>query len=128
MNIQEINHRSGLVVDAAIRVHSKLGPGLLEGAYEACLMHELGRRRLGVRCQVPLPVIYEGVQIELGYRLDLIVEEVILVELKAVARIVPLHEAQLMSYLKLSGFRVGLLINFNVIHLKDGIRRIVNDL
>jgi GxxExxY protein len=128
MNIQEINHRSGLVVDAAIRVHSKLGPGLLEGAYEACLMHELGRRHLGVRCQVPLPVIYEGVQIELGYRLDLIVEEVILVELKAVARIVPLHEAQLMSYLKLSGFRVGLLINFNVIHLKDGIRRIVNDL
>jgi GxxExxY protein len=128
MNIDDINHRSGMVVDAAIRVHSKLGPGLLESAYEACLMHELGRRHLRVRCQVPLPVTYEGVQIELGYRLDLVVEDVILVELKAVTRIVPLHEAQLMSYLKLGGFPVGLLINFNVIHLKDGIRRIVNDL
>jgi GxxExxY protein len=128
MNIDDINRRSGLVVDAAIRVHSKLGPGLLESAYEACLMHELGRRQLRARCQIPLPIVYEGVRIELGYRMDLVVEDVVLVELKAIARILPLHEAQLLSYLKLSGYRVGLLINFNVIHLKDGIRRIVNEL
>jgi GxxExxY protein len=128
MNIEDINHRSGLVVDAAIRVHSKLGPGLLESAYEACLLHELGQRRLRVLSQVPLPIIYDGVRIEVGYRIDLIVEDVVLIELKAIARILPIHEAQLLSYLKLSGFPVGLLLNFHVIHLKDGITRIVNEL
>jgi GxxExxY protein len=128
MNIEDINHRSGLVVDAAIRVHSKLGPGLLESAYEACLLHELGKRRLRVLSQVPLPIVYDDVRIEVGYRIDLIVEDVVLIELKAIARMLPIHEAQLLSYLRLSGFPVGLLINFHVIHLKDGITRIVNDL
>ena len=126
MNSAEINLRSGEVVDAAMQVHSALGPGLLEGAYEACLAHELSLRGLHVATQLPLPITYKGVKIELGYRADLLVDNAVLVELKAVRKLVPLHEAQLLSYLKLSGHRVGLLINFHVVHLKDGIKRLVN--
>ena len=126
MNASEINHRSGQVVDAAMRVHSALGPGLLEGAYEACLAHELRRRGLRVLVQVPLPVVYDGLRIELGYRADLLVDDAVVVELKAVAKLLPLHEAQLLSYLRLSGHRVGLLINFHVTHLQDGLKRMVN--
>jgi GxxExxY protein len=126
MNSAEINLRSGEVVDAAMQVHSTLGPGLLEGAYEACLAHELRLRGFHVATQLPLPITYKGVKIELGYRADLLVDNAVLVELKAVRKLVPLHEAQLLSYLKLSSHRVGLLINFHVVHLKDGIKRLVH--
>ena len=127
MDIGEINDRSGQVVDAAMRVHSALGPGLLESAYIACVAYELHKRGVRVRTQVPLPVVYEGVRIELGYRVDLLVDDAVVVELKAVAKLLPIHEAQLLSYLKLSGHRVGLLINFHTPHLKNGIKRMVND-
>jgi len=121
-------HCSGQVVDAALRVHSALGPGLLESAYEACLSHELRVRGLRVATQVPLPVIYHGVRIEVGYRLDMLVDGRVIVELKAIARVLPVHQAQLLSYLRLSGHRVGLLINFHVPRLRDGIHRMVNGL
>ena len=97
MQIDEINDRSGRVVDAAIRVHSVLGPGLLESAYEACLAYELRRRGLRVHVQLPLPVVYEGIRIELGYRADLLVDDAVLVELKVVRKLLPIHEAQLLS-------------------------------
>ena len=125
MNAAEMNVRSGQVVDAAMRVHSALGPGLLESAYEACLAYELRRRGLRVRVQVPMPILYDGVTIELAYRADLIVDEAVLVELKTVARLIPIHEAQLLSYLKLSGIKLGLLINFHEQRLKDGIKRMM---
>lgn len=118
---------SGAVVDAAMRVHSVLGPGLLESAYAACLAHELRQRGLKVLCEVPLPVVYDGIKLDVGYRLDMLVEDAVIVELKAVESLAPIHQAQLLSYLKLSGKHVGLLINFHVVHLKDGIKRMVND-
>ena len=124
--LMTINEISGRVVDAAITVHSALGPGLLESAYEGCLLHELRKRGLKVLAQVGLPVAYDGVHIDVGYRIDLLVEDAIIVELKSVDAIHPIHRAQLLSYLKLSGKKVGLLINFNVLHLKDGIARMVN--
>lgn len=120
-----VNHITGLIVTGAIKVHSILGPGLLESAYEACLAHELRKQGLKVETQVQLPVIYEGVRIDLGYRIDLLVEETVIVELKAVEAINKVHEAQLISYLKLSGRHVGLLINFHVARLKDGLKRFV---
>lgn len=123
-----LNDISGQIIDAAMRVHTALGPGLLESAYEACLKYELEKRGLKVKQQVGLPVIYDGVRIDLGYRLDLLVENEVIVELKAVETLSPVHEAQLLSYLKLSGKKIGLLINFNVSRLKDGIRRVVNNL
>ena len=123
-----INQVSGGIVDAAMKVHSALGPGLLESAYKACLLHELRKRRFNVVSEVAMPVFYDGMKMEVGYRADLIVEDTVLVELKAVDVLAPIHEAQLLCYLKLSGKKVGLLINFNVIHLKDGIRRMVNGL
>ena len=123
----DANAVSGRVVDAAMRVHSALGPGLLEGAYRACLAHELRRRGLRVRTEVPLPVVYDGVCIELGYRVDLLVEDLVIVELKAVATLLPVHDAQLLSYLKLSGHEVGLLLNFHTMRLRDGIRRMINN-
>ncbi|MFL5607065.1 MAG: GxxExxY protein [Gemmatimonadaceae bacterium] len=128
MNIDDINDRSGRVVDAAMKVHSALGPGLLESAYEACLAYELRKRGLRVLAQVPLAVLYEGMRIEVGYRVDLIVEDVVIVELKAIAKVMPIHEAQLLSYLRASEYPVGLLINFHVQHLKDGITRMINRL
>ena len=114
------------IIGAAIEVHRSLGPGLLESAYEACLVFELIGRGLKVEQQKPLPVIYRKVELDCAYRLDLLVEEMVIVEVKAVDRIEPIHQAQLLSYLKLSGCKVGLLINFNVKVLKDGIRRAVN--
>ncbi len=128
MTVQRINQISGEIVDAAMKVHTALGPGLLESAYEACLKHELTRRGLKVLSQVTLPVIYDGVKIDVGYRIDLLVEDAVIVELKAVEKLTPLNEAQLLSYLKLSGRKLGLLINFNVEHLKNGIKRIANGL
>ena len=123
-----INEISGQIVDAAMKVHSALGPGLLESAYEGCLVHELRKRGLQVANQVTLPVVYDGVEIDVGYRLDLLVERSVIVELKAVDKIAPIHEAQLLTYLKLSGHRLGLLLNFNVVRMKDGIKRMVNNL
>jgi GxxExxY protein len=106
-----------------MKVHSRLGPGLLESAYEACLKYELEKRGILVESQVALPVHYEGIQVESGYRIDMLVENELIVELKSVSNITPLHEAQLITYLKLSDKRMGLLINFNVLHLRDGIKR-----
>lgn len=113
------------IIASAIEVHRALGPGLLESAYEACLVYELAERGLCFQRQAALPVIYKSVRIDCGYRLDLLVEQQIIVELKAVDRVDSIHEAQLLSYLKLSGRQIGLLINFNVRLLKDGLRRLV---
>jgi len=122
------NQISGAVIDAGMTVHTALGPGLLESAYEDCLIHELKKRGLAAASQVALPVVYDGVRIDVGYRIDLIVEDSVIVELKAVDALLPIHQAQLLSYLKLSGRKLGLLMNFNVLHLKDGIKRVVNNL
>lgn len=122
-----INTLTGIIIGAAIEVHRILGPGLLESAYEACLAFELKNRGLKVERQVELPLCYKGMNLDCGYRLDLFVNDVVIVEVKAVNAIAPIHQAQLTSYLKLSGCKVGLLINFNVMMLKDGITRIVNN-
>ena len=113
------------VIGAAIEVHRSLGPGLLESAYEECLCYEFANRGLAFERQVPVPVSYKGVDIECGYRADLVVQRVLLVELKAVEKILPIHHAQVLTYLKLSGIRTGLLMNFNTKILKDGIKRFV---
>ena len=117
-----------LVMDSAMKVHSALGPGLLESAYRACLAHELELRGLDVSQEKPLPVLYEGAEISVGYRIDLLLNQKVIVELKAVEKLLPIHTAQLLSYLKLSGCKLGFLINFNVLHLKDGIKRVVTGL
>ena len=109
-----------------MRVHTELGPGLLESTYTACLQHQLHEAGIRSAAQVGLPVVYHGVKLELGYRMDLLVEELVVVEIKSVEVVSPVHQAQLLSYLKLSGKSIGLLINFNVVHLKDGIKRFVN--
>lgn len=124
----DLNRISGQIIDSAMKVHSAIGPGLLENAYETCLKYELEQRGIEVKQQVGLPVTYDGVKIDLGYRLDLLVEAEVIIELKAVQTITQVHEAQLLSYLKLSGKKLGLLINFNVVHLKHGIKRMVNNL
>ncbi len=120
---EEYNRLSEIIIGAAIEVHRVLGPGLLESAYQACLEYELRERGLQIARQQELPVIYKGVRIDRGYRLDIVVEDLIIVELKAVERFEPIHEAQLLSYMKLSDCCLGLLMNFNVTVLKDGIRR-----
>lgn len=129
MTEQEIyNQVTEKIIGAAIQVHRALGPGLLESAYESCLAFELAEQGLKVDQQKPLPVVYREVKLDCGYRLDLLVEDKVIVEVKAVDRLGPIHQAQLLSYLKLSGCKVGLLINFNVKMLKQGIWRIVNGL
>jgi len=120
-----VNQVTHAIIGAAMKVHSALGPGLLESAYEACLVHELRKAGLKVQQQVELPVNYDGVQIDLGYRIDLVVNDCVIVELKCIEKIAPVHEAQLISYMRLSKKNVGLLINFHVRHLKDGIKRFV---
>ena len=122
----QINQITGQIVDSAMKVHSALGPGLLESAYEACLAFELRDRGIRVERQVDLPVVYRDVQLDVGYRLDLLVEGQVIVELKSVEKMLPLYDAQVLSYLKLSGRSVGLLMNFNVPRMKEGIKRIVN--
>src|ERR1043165_2929010 len=124
----DINEVSGQIVDAAIKVHTALGPGLLESAYEGCLAFELSRRGLRVQRQVELPVMYDGFCIEVGYRIDLLVEDLVIIEIKSISEFAPIHEAQLLTYLKLSQRKVGLLMNFNVVRVKDGIKRMVNNL
>ena len=122
----DINKLTGQVIGAAIEVHKVLGPGLLESAYEECLCHELGLRKIRYERQKELPVEYKGVKLDCGYRLDILVPDQLIVELKACEILQPIHEAQLLTYLKLTGIKVGLLINFNAPVLKDGIRRLVN--
>ena len=117
---------SRAVITAAMKVHSTLGPGLLESAYEACLAHELSKAGYRVECQVPLPVVYDGIKLDLGYRIDMLVEDLVVVEIKAVEAINPVHHAQIISYLKLSRRSLGLLMNFHVAHLKEGIKRFVS--
>jgi GxxExxY protein len=115
------------IIGAAIEVHRRLGPGLLESAYEACLAYELQQLGMKVERQKPLPVLYKEVKLDCGYRMDLVVEDEIVVEIKAVEKLVPIHEAQLLSYLRLTNKKVGLLINFHVRLLKNGVKRIVNE-
>lgn len=125
---EELNKLTEDIIGAAITVHRELGPGLLESAYEACLAFELVDRGLFVEKQKELPVVYRGFQVDCGFRLDLLVEGKVVVELKAVEKLHPIHEAQLLSYLKLSGCKVGLLLNFNVRMLRDGLKRMVRDM
>jgi GxxExxY protein len=113
------------VIGLAIEVHRHLGPGLLESAYEECLSYELKQAGIGFRRQVALPVVYKDVRLDCGYRMDIVVEQALILEIKAVEQIVPLHEAQILTYLRLSGIRVGLLMNFNAIALRHGLRRFV---
>ena len=117
---------SGQVIGAAIEVHRLLGPGLLESAYELALERELGMLGFDVRRQVPVPLQYKGASLGDGFRIDMLVNELLLIEIKAVEQLIPLHEAQLLTYLRLTGKRHGLLINFNVSALKNGIKRVVN--
>lgn len=116
------------LIGCAISVHSGLGPGLLESAYEGCLCHELGKRDIPFRRQVTLPVHYDGVQIDSGYRLDILLDEKTVVEIKAVEKLNDLHRAQLLTYLKLGNFKLGYLLNFNTLRMRDGIVRLVNGL
>lgn len=122
------NDISAHIVDSATRVHTALGPGLLESAYEACMKHELTKRGLKTESQVLLPVIYDGLEIELGYRLDILVNNCVIIELKSVEDLTDIHRAQILSYLKLSRNKLGLLLNFNVYRMKDGIERFPNKL
>lgn len=122
------NQIGDVIVNAALRVHTVLGPGLLESAYEACLAHEISKSGLLVERQVTLPIRYDGIDLDVGYRLDLRVDGQVIVELKAIEKLLPIHSAQLLSYLKLTGSKLGYLLNFNVVHMKEGIRRVVNKL
>jgi GxxExxY protein len=123
----ELNHLSSRVIGACIEVHRSLGPGLLESAYRQCLCHELSLMGLGFECEKSLPLVYKEVKLDCGYRLDLIVEQQIIVELKTVDALLPIHQAQLLTYLKLTGLHLGLLVNFNVPVLKHGVKRIVHN-
>jgi len=120
-----VEHWARIAVDAGLKVHKALGPGLMESAYEHCLVHELQARGLSVKRQVPLPIVYDGMKLDAGYRLDLLIEESLIIELKAVDMLTRLHKAQALTYLKLSGLRLCLLMNFNVELFKDGLKRIV---
>ena len=125
MTEEEIGHA---IIGAALKVHSAVGPGLLEGAYETCLAYELGKQDLPARRQVLIPIRYDELTIDNGYRIDLLVRDRVVVELKAVETILPVHRAQLLSYLRLGGFKLGYMLNFHVAHMRDGVIRIVNRL
>ena len=122
------NDIGDVIVAAALKIHSALGAGLLESVYEACLAHELVKQGLQVEQQVPCPIVYDNMRIDGAFRLDLLIAGKVVVEVKAVEKVVPVHSAQLLSYLKLGGFKLGYLLNFDVAHMKDGIRRMVNGL
>jgi len=124
----DMNQLSSKIIGAAIEVHKALGPGLLESAYEKCLCHELKLRGLSFDNQKPLPLVYKGKKLDCGYQLDMVVEDVIILELKSCEKIEPIHKAQLLTYLKISDLKLGLLLNFNVPVMRDGIVRIVNEL
>src|SRR3977135_2947510 len=117
--------RTSPIIGAAIEVHRHLGPGLLESAYEECLCYEIDQSGLSFRRQVALPIVYKAVRLDCGYRMDIVVQDQVIVELKTVERFRPIHEAQMLTYLKLSGIRIGLLLNFNTSFFKDGIRRML---
>jgi GxxExxY protein len=121
----KVNELTQAIIGAAIEVHRALGPGLLESAYEECLCCELASRQIPFECQKPLPIEYKGLKLDCGYRLDLLIGAKVVVEVKAVEALLPIHEAQLLTYMKIGGWKVGLLINFNVPMLKQGIRRLV---
>lgn len=125
---EEIEEVASQIVDAMLMVHRELGPGLLESTYQACLAHELRGRGIEVHCEVELPVRYRGLAIEAGYRIDMLVAGCIIIENKSVQAMAPIHEAQLLTYLRLSGHRLGFLVNWNVPLIKDGIKRMVNKL
>jgi len=125
--IMNINKLSSRIIGAAIEVHKALGPGLLESTYEECICHELSIGGLSLERQKPLAVRYKGINLDCGYRLDVVVEDAIILELKSCEKIEPIHKAQLLTYLKLSGFKLGLLLNFNVTLMREGIVRIVNE-
>jgi GxxExxY protein len=116
------------IIGAALKVHTALGPGMLESVYEACLAHELVQSGLSVKTQVPVPVVYGGAQMDAAFRLDILVENLVALELKAVERLLPIHKAQLISYLRLGDYPLGYLLNFNVIHMREGIKRVVGKL
>ncbi len=122
----QLNKITEIIIGSAIQVHRTLGPGLLESAYESCLAYELRKRGLRVEQQRPVPLVYEEVKLDCGYRMDLLVEHAVVVEIKSIEALAPIHEAQTLSYLRLSGARLALLINFNVTILRDGIRRFIN--
>jgi len=125
MDIEEVARQ---IVDAAIKVHRALGPGLLESAYQHCLAYELRKRGLRVECEVLLPILYDGQRIDAGYRIDMLVEDSIIIENKTVEKLLPIHQAQLLTYLKLRDCRLGFLLNWNVTLMKHGIKRMVNNL
>jgi len=120
------NEVSNVVLGAAMKVHTALGAGLLEEAYKVCLRHELQKRKLEVQSEVALPVVYDGVSLDVGFRIDLLVEKSLIIELKSVHQLAPIHKARLLTYLKLSKISLGLLLNFNSVHLKNGIIRVIN--
>jgi GxxExxY protein len=123
-----LNDLSEKIIGAAIKVHRKLGPGLLESSYRVCVAYELAKLHLRVECENPVPVVYEDVRLDAGYRIDMLVNDLVIVEFKCVEKILPIHEAQLLSYLRLSGCRLGLLLKFHTPRLVEGgIKRIVND-
>jgi GxxExxY protein len=126
--VKDLNPLTGIIVDSAIKVHSAIGPGLLESAYETCMAYELRERGVRVRTQILLPITYKAVKMNVAYRIDLLVQESVIVELKTVSKLLPIHEAQLLTYLRLSGRRLGLLLNFHVPLMREGIKRMVNNL
>ncbi len=115
-----------IILDAAYQVHTILGPGMLESVYEACMAHELNLRKIPIQTQLTLPIIYKGIEVDNAYRLDLLVDDCIIVEIKSTDGINPVHCSQLLTYLRLTNNRLGLLLNFNVVHMRDGIKRIIN--
>jgi GxxExxY protein len=125
MSENELSHK---IIGAAIALHEKLGPGLLESVYESALAYDLRETELEVQTQVPVPLVYKEVKMDVGFRLDLLVENKVIVEIKSVEKLGPVHFAQLLTYLKLTNLRLGLLLNFNVVKLKEGIHRVVNNL
>jgi GxxExxY protein len=125
MNIEEIARK---IVDAAIKVHTVLGPGLMESAYQKCMEYELKKNGVSVECEVTLPITYEKIKIDAGYRIDMLAGSSVIVENKTVEKLLPVHEAQLLTYLKMKNCKVGFLLNWNVPHMKDGIKRMVNNL
>jgi GxxExxY protein len=125
MDIEEI---AAKIVTAAIKVHTALGPGLLESAYQKCIQYELQKDGLAVECEVMLPVMYDKLRIDAGYRIDMIIDGVVIVENKTVEKLLPIHEAQLLTYLKMRACKLGFLLNWNVPRMKDGIKRMVNNL
>ena len=124
---EKLNKVTEAIISVAVDVHRALGPGLLESAYEACMVYDLAKAGLKVEQQKPLPIFYRGIKLECAYRLDLMIDNEVIVEIKSVKKLLPIHQAQLLSYLKLSECKVGLLINFNVKILKNGIKRVVNN-